>query len=162
QDGQAAVERPPRVVLVRSRKAEVHQHAVAEELRDVPLVRLDGAGADALEATQYLGALLRIGPARKLGETHQVAEQDGQRPALLGRRLALAAVRQGRAAVAAEALARGSGGGTAWTLLHGSPPCQAPSRRARGRTGPAGKRRGKAGFRECLEWGSTRRQRIAM
>ena len=76
---------PERVVLVYLRNAEHSHHRIADELLDHPTVRLD----DALHALEVAGEQsaqrLRIGRLAKRGRTGHIAEEDGDRLALLSR-----------------------------------------------------------------------------
>ena len=83
---QAGAHRPCRVVLVGMGIAEVDQQAIADVLGDVSLVAGDHVGAGPLIGLQDLAQLLRVETLRQRGGAGQIAEHDGELPALRLRR----------------------------------------------------------------------------
>ena len=69
-------------VLVRPGPAEVGEHAVAHELRDVALEARDLARDRVLVGADELAHLLRVEAGRERGRADEVAEQDRQPPPL--------------------------------------------------------------------------------
>ena len=96
ENRQARARRALRVVVVRRRPAEVRHQAVAQVLRDVPLVAGDRRRRRTMKAGQALPPFLRVNLRRDPRRAHQVAEQHRQMPPLPGQGLALLA---GRGAV---------------------------------------------------------------
>jgi hypothetical protein len=81
-DAEARAHRPPRVVLVGLRVAEIHQQAVPDVFGDVALEAAGDVGAGLLVGAQHLAQVLRIELARQLGRAHQIDEHHGQLPPL--------------------------------------------------------------------------------
>ena len=79
--------RPRRVVLVGTRVAEVHQHAVAEQLGHVAFVGGHRGGDSLVVAAQGLAQVLGVEACRQRRRADEVAEHDGQLAALGIRRL---------------------------------------------------------------------------
>ena len=71
-----------RVVVVRLRVAEVHEHAVSEELGDVPFVAADDLRAEKLKVLQEVAEVLGIEPPRERRRVDDVAEDDVHLPSL--------------------------------------------------------------------------------
>ena len=69
------------VVLMRLRKAEIGEHAIAHELRDVALVAADDLAAGALVGGDHRPHVFRIEPRRQRGRADQIAEQHRELPA---------------------------------------------------------------------------------
>ena len=77
EDPQPRPHRALRVVLVRHRRTEHRHHRVADELLDGPAVALEFA-SDSLVVGADAGAnILRVGLLRGLGETDEIAEENG-------------------------------------------------------------------------------------
>ncbi len=79
---QPGANRPLGLVLVRHRPAEIGQHAVAHELRDMALEARDLAGDGVLVGAQHRAHLLRVEPLGKRGRADQIDEHHGQLAAL--------------------------------------------------------------------------------
>ena len=73
---------PLGLVLVCPRPAEVGEHAVAHELRDVALVAADHLAADILIASDHLAHVLGIELGRQRGRADQIDEHHRQLPPL--------------------------------------------------------------------------------
>ena len=71
-----------RVVLMRSGEAEIGEHAIAQELRDAPVIARDRAGAGLAVALHDPHQVLGLQQLREAGGADQVEEQHGKRPAL--------------------------------------------------------------------------------
>jgi hypothetical protein len=99
-DPQGRADRAFGVVLVRDRRPEDREHAVAEELGHPSAVALDLALDPRVERPERALHLLRIGAVRPRREADEVAEQHGDEPPLLRTRGLHGAER--RAAVEAE------------------------------------------------------------
>ena len=67
---------------MRARPAEIGQHAVAHQLRDVALVAKDFSRDDALINRERLPHLLRVKSLRKLRRADQIHEHHGELPTL--------------------------------------------------------------------------------
>jgi predicted RNase H-like HicB family nuclease len=67
---------------VRLRVAEVGEDAVTQVLRDMPTDALDGTGGCALVRAHDLAQVLGVERRPQLGRADEVAEQDGELPAL--------------------------------------------------------------------------------
>ena len=80
-DAQCRARGARRIVLVRLRIAEVNQHAVAEELRDVARVGCHCCRHRVVIAADELSQVLGVEPARQCCGADQVAEHHGQLPA---------------------------------------------------------------------------------
>ena len=81
-DAESRAHRAGAVILVRPREAEVSEESVAQVLRDVAVEAADHVGAGALVGAHHLAQFLGIETGRKLRRAHQIAEHDGELPAL--------------------------------------------------------------------------------
>ena len=88
------------VVLLRDRRAPDRHHRVADELLDRAAVALDDAPGRVEVAGEQLADVLGVAPLGERREADEVGEQDGDEPALGGRR------RGGRPEPAADARRR--------------------------------------------------------
>jgi hypothetical protein len=70
------------VVLVRLGIAKIHQQAVAQILRNIPVETLDHLGACLLVRAHDVAPVFRIELPGQAGRVHQVAEQHRELPAL--------------------------------------------------------------------------------
>jgi hypothetical protein len=70
--------RPLSIVLVGLRPAEVGEHAIAQELGDVPFEPADDLRAGRLICPHDVAQVLGVEPGGELGRADQVAEQHGQ------------------------------------------------------------------------------------
>ena len=84
QDVEPATHRAPRVVFMRSRESEVDQHAVAEVLRDVPVVARHRFGAHPLVVGEQVAQVFGVERLRQRGRADDVAHQDRDLAALAG------------------------------------------------------------------------------
>ena len=71
-----------RIVLMRGGKAEIGEHAVAQELRDAPVIARDRAGAGLAVALHDPHQVLGLQQLREAGGADQVEEQNRKRTAL--------------------------------------------------------------------------------
>jgi hypothetical protein len=85
-DSKCGLGRENRVIFVRDRVAEIGHHAVAQKLRDVALVPMNGVLADALVAGQKIVQVFRVEPHRERRRVGEIAKEQGEMSALaLGR-----------------------------------------------------------------------------
>ena len=80
-DGQSSAHGPLGFVLMRPRPAEIGEHSVAHEFRDVAFEARDFAGHRVLVGAKQLPHLFRIEPARERGRSHEIDEHHGELPA---------------------------------------------------------------------------------
>ena len=85
-DGEPGANRPLRIVLVRARKTEIGEDAVAHILGHMPLEPRDLARRAVLKTAQDPTHLLRIEPLRQSRRANQIHEHQRQLPPLGGRR----------------------------------------------------------------------------
>ena len=82
QDAQASPSSPLGVVLVRLGIAKVHQQAVTQILRDIPIEALDHRGTGLLVGPHHVAPVFRVELPGQAGRVHQVTEQHRELPAL--------------------------------------------------------------------------------
>ena len=80
--GQRRPDCPLRLVLMRPRPAEIGEHAVAHELRDVPLEARDLARRRVLECLQHPVRLLGVEPGGERRRADEIGEHHGELPPL--------------------------------------------------------------------------------
>ena len=82
QDAQSGSPGALGIVLVRLGIAKVHQQAIAQILRNIPVKALDHLGAGLLVRPHDVAPVFRIELPGQAGRVHQVAEQHRELPAL--------------------------------------------------------------------------------
>jgi hypothetical protein len=82
QDLQCGVDCALGVVFVRRREAEIGEHAVSHQAKDMAVVAPNGVAAAVLELVKNCSQVFRVEPRRQRGRADHVAEQHGQMPSL--------------------------------------------------------------------------------
>ncbi len=146
-DAEPRPHRPLGVVLMGLGMAEVDHQAIAEELGDMAFVAFDDGGAGGLISADDLAQILWIEPRGQRGRTCEVAEHDGDLPALAvgpglsGRGVVggprLADHRAVRAGQYGEALATAAAEDVVWLVDEGAARAPDGQRLAAGRAKPA-------------------------
>jgi len=77
-DGEGRPDGPLRIVLMRAWPAEIGEHAIAQELREMALIAADLARDHVLEVAHHVARLLRIEPCGERGGPDEVDEQYAQ------------------------------------------------------------------------------------
>ena len=85
QQGQPCPDGPLGVIFMRHRIAKIHQHAVAQVLRDIAVKPLHHLGTGLMVGLQHLAVLFRVWRFRRGHDAHQVAAEHGE-VATFGRR----------------------------------------------------------------------------
>ena len=81
-DAQPSPSSPLRVVFVRLGIAKVHQQAVAQILRDIPIKALDHRRTSLLIGPHHVAPVFRVELPGQAGRVHQVTKQHGELPTL--------------------------------------------------------------------------------
>ena len=83
-------DRARRIVVMRGRIAEAHQHRIAQEPHHLALVARDDVDAGLVEMMQDVAQILRVQPVGERGRSDQIGEADGQEAAFGGQQPGLA------------------------------------------------------------------------